>query len=92
MIPFILIFSYRILDEFRSLRWGQLQPKHLDYENCQLLLIGHKDHSFAKATEIEGEEVDAKEEIEKLGKEDEERVEHLQGTSSCFGYLSKSLY
>ena len=47
-----------------------------------MLLIGHKDHSFAKATEIEGDAVDPKEEIEKLGKEDEERVEHLHGESS----------
>ena len=73
----------RILDEFRTLRWGPLQPKHLEYENCQFLLIGHKDHSFAKATETDDKEADPKEEIEKLSGEDERRVEHLEGKCSA---------
>ena len=48
----------------------------------QFLLIGHKDHSFAKATETDDKEADPKEEIEKLGEEDERRVKHLEGEYS----------
>ena len=77
------MFSHhRILDEFRSLRWMPLQPKHLEYENCQFLLIGHKDNAFEKATEAQKEDdgkEDPKEEMEKLEHEDELRVQHLNG-------------
>ena len=76
----------RILDEFRSLRWMPLQPKHLDYVNTQFILIGHKENAFEKATDQknqdEGEGKDRPlEELEKLKHEDEIRVEHLKGTS-----------
>ena len=75
----------RILDEFRSLRWMPLQAKHLDYENAQLLLIGHKDNALDHATQPQpGDEKAGKdeprEELEKLEHEDELRVEHLKGT------------
>ena len=64
-----------------------LQPKYLDYENTQFLLIGHKDHALEKAAgqqnQDEGEGKDQPiEEMEKLEHEDEIRVEHLKGTGS----------
>lgn len=74
----------RILDEFRSLRWMPLQPKHLDYENAQFLVIGSGVEDLSKATDQQAEdgkhEKDTPlEEMEKLEHEDELRVEHLKG-------------
>lgn len=77
----------RILDEFRSLRWMPVQPKHLDYENAQMLLIGHNESALDKATVPQNEDQqedkdEPKEEMEKLEHEDEIRVEHLKGIAS----------
>lgn len=64
-----------------------LQPKLLNYENTQFLLIGHADNSsLEKATEepprgIKDGEDTPLEEMEKLEHEDELRVEHLKGWS-----------
>ena len=58
-----------------------MQPKHLDYANAQFILIGHEGDGFEKATvpQDENEEKDEpKEEMEKLGQEDDLRVEHLK--------------
>ena len=82
----------RILEEFRSLRWMPLQPKHLDYVNTQFILIGHKENALEKATDQqnqdEGEGKDKPlEELEKLEHEDEIRVEHLKGTSFTNRFL-----
>lgn len=77
----------RILDEFRSLRWMPLQPKHLDYENAQFIVIGEGSGELDKATEPQ--QKDEKhdkdtplEEMEKLEHEDEIRVKHLKGECS----------
>ena len=75
---------YRILDEFRSLRWMPLQPKLLNYENTQFLLIGSAVEGIDKATEQSSNGEDAEkdtplEAMEKLEHEDEIRVEHLKG-------------
>lgn len=61
-----------------------LEPKLLDYENTQFLLIGHKEDSLEKATvpqpDDEKDDKEApKEELEKLEHEDELRVQHLKG-------------
>lgn len=62
-----------------------LEPKLLNYENTQFLIIGHKEEALEKATkpqngEDEKPEKDTPlEEIEKLEHEDEIRVEHLRG-------------
>lgn len=61
-----------------------LQPKHLDYENAQLLLIGAGADDISKATEPKEGEQKAEEdtpmkEMEKLEGEDQERVEGLKG-------------
>lgn len=62
-----------------------LEPKLLNYENTQFLIIGHKDHALEKAAQPQnGEDQKADketpmEELEKLEHEDEIRVEHLKG-------------
>lgn len=83
----------RLLDEFRGLRWMPLQPKYLDFENTQILLIGHKEGALEKAADQqnqnEGEGKDQPvEEMEKLEHEDELRVAHLKG----FPSLDRSLH
>ena len=74
----------RILDEFRSLRWMPLQPKLLDYENTQFLVIGSGVEDLSKATDQQAKDEKHEkdtplEEMEKLEHEDELRVEHLKG-------------
>ena len=61
-----------------------LQAKHLDYENAQFLIIGHKDDALAKGVAPQKEDQEQnkdepKEEMEKLEHEDEIRVKHLEG-------------
>ena len=62
-----------------------LQPKLLDYENTQFLIIGHSSDDLEKAAKPqEGEDEKPEketplEEIEKLEHEDEIRVAHLKG-------------
>ena len=78
----------RILDEFRSLRWMPVQPKLIDYENAQFLLIGSGADALEKATEQqpkdEKHDTDTPlEEMEKLEHEDEIRAEHLKGMVSA---------
>ncbi|KAL8776619.1 MAG: hypothetical protein Q9213_008202 [Squamulea squamosa] len=88
-------YPKEILDEFRGRGWMPLQPKLLDYENTQFLLIGHKDDALEKATvpqpddEKQGKEA-PKEELEKLEHEDELRVEHLKGDDTVFEDLGLS--
>lgn len=60
-----------------------LQPKHLDYPNTQLLIIGES-HGLDHATEaLDRDQRHDKEtpleEMEKLEGEDEIRVKHLNG-------------
>ena len=75
---------HRILEEFRSLRWMPLQPKLLDYENTQFLVIGSGVEDLSKATDQQAKDEKHHkdtplEEMEKLEHEDEIRVEHLKG-------------
>lgn len=62
-----------------------LQPKLLNYDNTQFLLIGHNDDTLEKATKPQdGEEEKPEketplEEMKMLEHEDEVRVEHLKG-------------
>ena len=79
-----LTSPYRILEEFRSLRWAPLQPKYLNYENTQFLLIGSSTDDLGAATEQQPKDEKADkdtplEEMEKLEDEDTARVEHLKG-------------
>ncbi|KAF7512722.1 hypothetical protein GJ744_000289 [Endocarpon pusillum] len=81
-----------VLDEFRSLRWMPLKPKHLDYVNTQFLVIGEGQGDIDKATqpqaqdEKEGKEKPL-EELENLEGEDEIRVKHLKGDDAVFADL-----
>lgn len=72
-----------------------LQPKFLDYKNCQVLLIGSGTEDLSKATDQhEGDEKinedTALEELEKLEHEDEVRVEHLEGRLPVTSMASES--
>ncbi|KAF6218673.1 hypothetical protein HO133_006024 [Letharia lupina] len=78
-------YPKEILDEFHGRGWMPLQPKLLNYENTQFLLIGHNDDALEKAAKPQdGEEEKPEketplEEMETLEHEDEIRVEHLKG-------------
>ncbi|KAL8720112.1 MAG: hypothetical protein Q9225_002988 [Loekoesia sp. 1 TL-2023] len=82
-------YPKEILDEFRGRGWMPLEPKLLDYENTQFLIIGHNEESLEKATvpQPEDEKKDKeepKEEMEKLEHEDDLRVQHLKGDVPIF--------
>ncbi|KAI1181567.1 hypothetical protein F5B17DRAFT_270534 [Nemania serpens] len=75
-----------IQDEFRELRWIPSRPRHLDYVNSQVLLIGESS-GIEKATrsskEDEGESKESpREELEKLEDEDTHRMEALKDDDS----------
>lgn len=73
-------FSKEILQEFRGLRWLPLQPKFLEYENAQFLLIGESDPDHALEPQSgDKDKDDPKEELEKLEGEDEIRIKNLKG-------------
>ena len=82
------------MDEFRGRRWMPLQPKHLEYPNAQLLIIGES-RGLDHATEaLDRDQRNGKEtpleEMEKLEGEDEIRVKHLQGDDAVFADLGLS--
>ncbi|KAL9040427.1 MAG: hypothetical protein Q9180_001917 [Flavoplaca navasiana] len=88
-------YPKEILDEFRGRGWMPLQPKLLDYENTQFLVIGHNEGALEKATVPQPEDQkenkeEPKEEMEKLEHEDDLRVEHLKGDDSVFEDLGLS--
>lgn len=75
----------RFIDAFRGRSWMPVEPKHLDYANAQILLIGESfDDSHALDPTSKDEKSEQKEtpqeELEKLEGEDELRVQHLKGT------------
>lgn len=80
-------FSKEVLDEFRSLRWMGTLPRHL-VPNAQFLLVGEPSgvDRALQADERDGKARDEVEEpiveMEKLGEEDAERMEHLGKDSS----------
>jgi hypothetical protein len=71
----------RIIEEFRGLAWSEVKPKYLDYESCQILLIGEKIDAGVQPTQKDQkhDKETPMEEIEKLEHEDELRVKHLHG-------------
>lgn len=85
-------FPQEYIDEFGGRGWMPVQPKHLDYNNAQILLIGesyedsHALDATAKDEKSSQKETPA-EELEKLEGEDELRVEHLRGDDSVFDDL-----
>ncbi|PVH96362.1 tetrapyrrole biosynthesis, uroporphyrinogen III synthase, partial [Periconia macrospinosa] len=82
-------FPDEIIEEFRNLAWSKVQPKHLDYPNAQILLIGEKLESAVEPTKRDQKhgKGEPQEELEKLEHEDELRVEHLNGNDSVFDDL-----
>ena len=77
-------YPKEIIGEFRGRAWMPVHPKHLNYANAQMLLIGEDfDSSSNLDPTPKDEKDDAKEtpqeELEKLEHEDELRVEHLKG-------------
>lgn len=88
-------FPQEFIDEFRGRSWMPAEPKHLDYPNAQVLLIGESfDSSHALDATAKDQKSDDKEtpqeELEKLEGEDELRVEHLKGDDSVFEDLQIS--
>lgn len=78
-------YPKEIIDEFHGRGWMPLQPKLLNYENAQFLIIGHSENALEKAAKSQDDEDEKPEietpleEVEKLENEDELRVEHLDG-------------
>ena len=74
-----------------------LQPKLLDYENTQFLIIGHGDDALEKATKpLDGEDQKGDketplDEVEKLEDEDENRIKGLDNNHAVFADLGLSL-
>ncbi|EUC39162.1 hypothetical protein COCCADRAFT_21580 [Bipolaris zeicola 26-R-13] len=85
-------FPQEFIEEFRGLAWVEAKPKYLDYEYCQILLIGEKLESGVKPTtkDQKHDKETPLEEIEKLEHEDELRVEHLHGDDSVYDDLKIS--
>ncbi|GAB7344399.1 hypothetical protein MBLNU457_2253t2 [Dothideomycetes sp. NU457] len=82
-------------DEFRGRSWMPVEPKHINYNSAQILLIG-EDIENSHALEATKEDQDSsqketpQEEMEKLEHEDEIRVEHLKGDDTVFTDLGLS--
>ena len=64
------------MDEFGRRRWAPLQPRHLDYKNAEVLLIGEK----GVPRREEGDE----EAVQGLEALDLERADHLGGDDAVF--------
>jgi len=72
-------FPKEIMDEFGGRRWAPLQPKHLNYKNAEVLLIGEED-----IPRHEGGDDEAVQELEALEEADLERSDHLRGDDAVF--------
>ena len=77
-------YPKEILEEFGGRAWAPAEPKHLDYDQSSILLIGESSGISAAvepADEDKGDEskITPQEELEKLENEDELRVENLKG-------------
>nr|POE93329.1 hypothetical protein CFP56_19341 [Quercus suber] len=80
------------IEEFRGRGWMPAHPKHFEYANAQMLLIGE---NFDSSNNLEPTAKDEKndeketpqEALETLEHEDELRVEHLKGDDTIFADL-----
>ena len=94
-LPYTAEYSKELQDEFRGRGWMPTKSDHLNYDNCQVLLIGE---NFDSSDNLEPNAKDQKddsketpqEEIEKLEHEDEIRVENLKGDDTVFADLGIS--
>ncbi|KAJ5119791.1 hypothetical protein N7448_010460 [Penicillium atrosanguineum] len=77
-----------VLEKFGDLRWIPLEPELVEYPNAQFLMVGEAQGSLGKAATAEGNkephEQEPGQELEKLEKENEHRVEALQGDQTIF--------
>jgi hypothetical protein len=72
------------IEEFGGRGWMPAEPKHLNYANAQILMIGE---DFESSDNLEAKPKDEKdeskevpeEELKKLEGEEEERIEHMKG-------------
>ena len=87
-------YPQEILGEFQGRGWMPLQPRLLNYDNTQFLLIGQGDDALEKAAKPQdGEDGDKKtplEAIENLEEEDEIRVRGLTDDHAVFADLGLS--
>lgn len=77
---------YRVREKFADYRWVPLEPDFIEYPNAQVLMIGEAQGELGKAATAEPDgkreyEEQPGQELDKLGHENEERIESLQGTS-----------
>lgn len=90
-------------EKFGDLRWVPLEPEFIEYPNAQFLMIGEAENSLGKAATAEGNkephEQEPGQELENLEKENEQRVEALQGKISTahicvmpLNYVVNSIY
>lgn len=72
-------------DKFGDLRWVPLEPEFIEYPNAQFLMIGEAQDTLGKAATAEGAKLPHEEEpgqeLEQMERENEQRVEALQGKS-----------
>ncbi|KAJ5197967.1 uncharacterized protein N7498_007084 [Penicillium cinerascens] len=77
-----------VREKFGDLRWVPLEPEFIEYPNAQFLMIGEAQNSLGKAATAEGNkephEQEPGQELETLEKENEQRVEALQGDQTIF--------
>ncbi|KAL1590330.1 hypothetical protein WHR41_00611 [Cladosporium halotolerans] len=88
-------YPSEFIEEFGGRGWMPAEPKHIDYANAQILMIGE---SFDGSNNLEANPKDQKddakelpeEEIKKLESEDEQRIEHMKGDDTVFADLGVS--
>ncbi|PWY92666.1 BTB domain transcription factor [Aspergillus heteromorphus CBS 117.55] len=78
-----------VREKFGDYRWVPLQPEFIDYSNAQFLMIGAATDSLGKAATVEDGDEEANEEqpgeeLEKLEKDNEERIEALRGDDTIY--------
>ncbi|KAF2862973.1 hypothetical protein K470DRAFT_154592 [Piedraia hortae CBS 480.64] len=87
-------YPQEVMDEFGSRGWLPTQPKHLDYPNAQILLIGESSGPDAlEAAKHDQNDTSIEtplEELQKLEEENQLRVEHLKGDDTVFEDLGAS--
>lgn len=94
-LPQTAAFPEEFIKEFRGRGWMPAEPKHLKYDNAQVLLIGEDlDSSAALDATKQDKEDDSKvtpaQELEALDGENEFRVTNLRGDDSVFEDLGIS--
>ncbi|KAF2157860.1 hypothetical protein K461DRAFT_290132 [Myriangium duriaei CBS 260.36] len=88
-------YPQEFIEEFRNRSWMPVEPKHLDYANAQMLLIGEDFESghaleATKKDQQDEQKETPEEEIEKLENEDQIRIKHLKGDDTIFADLDVS--